>query len=84
MARSQAQRDAQINAMQAARGAAARRAEDRRREADAAAARQAEFDNHVHQWQANTDYVYADGKAYEVVPCTHPGCTEGYVRRVRF
>ena len=83
--RSQAQRDAQLNAMEAARGAAARRAEARRREAEAEAARQAEFDGHVHQWSSDTGYAYpADGHVYVVQVCRYPNCTQGSVRRVRF
>lgn len=81
--KSQAQRDAQLNAMEAARGAAARRAEARRREAQEQADRQAAFDAHTHHW-TNGEYAYpADGNVYSVQVCQHPGCTQGSVRRVR-
>lgn len=76
--RTQAQRDAQLNAMEAARGAAAKRAQAKR-EADRLEAdrRQAEAD-HVHGWK-NWDYVL--GYTHEVRECRDCGYAE--IRPVR-
>ena len=60
--------------MEAARGAAAQRAEARRREADEAAAREAERAAHVHSWSGNTEYVERDGQMFERATCTGRQC----------
>lgn len=83
MARSFAQRDAQLRAMEAARGAAARRAEAKRREAEQQAAREAERAAHVHSWSGDTEYVERDGKVFENSHCTDRDCNEVREREVR-
>ena len=84
MPRSQAQRDAQLNAMEAARGAAAMRAEAKRRADEEKAVREAERANHVHSWSGNSEYVERDGKVYECVPCMDRECNEVRETEVRF
>jgi hypothetical protein len=79
MARSYAQRDAQLKAMEAARGAAARRAEARDREARDAAERERELAEHVHGWK-NWEYVL--DYTHEVRECRVCGYAE--MRKVRF
>lgn len=73
MARSYAQRDAQLKAMEAARGAAALRAEARRREMEAEVDRQREEANHVHSW-GNWQYVL--DFTHEVRECRGCGFAE--------
>lgn len=76
--RSHAQRDAQLKATEAARGAAARRADARRREADAEADRQRALEAHVHSWR-NWEYVL--GYTHEVRECRD--CSFAQMRPVR-
>ena len=82
--RSQAQRDAQINAMEAARGAAARRAEAKREAAREAEEREAVRANHVHSWSGDTEYVERDGEMFERASCTDRDCDAVRETRMRF
>ena len=77
MARSYAQRDAQLKATEAARGAAARRAEASRREAEAKADRERAEAEHQHRWH-NWEYVL--DWTHEVRECD---CGYAEMRKVR-
>ena len=75
--RSYAQRDAQLKATEAARGAAARRADERRREADAQAERDRAAAEHEHRW---SNWRYVLDYTHEVREC---GCGFAEMRKVR-
>jgi len=78
--RSQAQRDAQLNAMEAARGAAARRAEAKRAAEREAADRARELAEHVHGWR---NWEYSEDYTTETRTCRVHGCGATETRPVR-
>lgn len=73
MPRSYAQRDAQLRAMEAARGAAARRAEERRQQERAAADRAAAEASHTCSWG---NWAYVLEHTHEVRQCRSCGYAE--------
>jgi hypothetical protein len=76
--KTRAQRDAQIKAMEAARGAAAKRAEAKAEAARAEADRAKAAANHVHSWR-NWEYVL--NYSHEVRECRECGYAE--IRKTR-
>ena len=66
--------------MEAARGAAARRAEAKRQAEREAADKQREFDNHQHHW---TNWEYSADYTSEHRSCKVHGCNMTEMRKVR-